>query len=163
MLFAQSQGSLMNYVTIPEIAIMDIEPNTADVILEFNAPSEPGAELLPIAGDTKWLNYTATRSIGATFKEITAQISNGTQIPGLTIELVISAYQGSGEGELGTTVGSVNLSPTAQTIIYGIGGCYTGTGNNYGHEIQYNARITDYTLFEVPASSSLDILFTIGN
>jgi len=161
--FAQTQAAHNNYITLPEIALLDIEPNTSDVILEFEAPSSPGEQLVSVEGSSKWINYTATQSIGGSHKNITAQVSSASNIPGLSVDLVVSSYQGGGKGELGSSVGRITLSTTAQTIINGIGGCYTRSGNNRGHKIDYSAEITDYSLFEVPSSASMEIIFTLTN
>lgn len=162
-LFAQSQVTHNNYFTIPEITLIDIEPNTSDIVLEFEAPSEPGDQLNSVQGDTKWINYTSTQSITGTYKEITAQISSETNIPGLTVILAVSSYNGRGEGDLGSSVGKIELSTTAQTIISGIGGCYTKSGKNNGHEIEYSAEISDYSSLEIPTNTSMDIIYTITN
>ncbi|MFC1784692.1 hypothetical protein ACFL0J_03570 [Candidatus Neomarinimicrobiota bacterium] len=73
-------------LTIPDILLLDIEPNTNDIILEFDVPLEAGNELTPKTGDTKWINYTAT--LGAP-KSITAHIESPFNIPGLNLELVV--------------------------------------------------------------------------
>ena len=161
--YSQAQAAHNNYITLPDIALLDIEPNTSDVILEFEAPSSPGDKLIAVDGSSKWINYTATQSIGGSQKEISAQISSSTNIPGLSVDLIVSSYQGGGKGDLGNSVGQITLSTTAQTIINGIGGCYTRSGNNSGHKIDYSAQITDYSLFEVPSSASMEIIFTITN
>lgn len=161
--FSQTQSMHNVYFNLPEIALLDIEPNTNSIILEFAAPTEPGNKLTPIAGDTKWINYSATLALAGTPKIITAQIASSTNISGFNIELVVSSYQGNGKGVLGTSVGSVNLSTTAQTIISGIGGCFTRNGANRGHEVQYNATIGDYSIFEIPTTPSMEIIYTISN
>jgi len=161
--YSQTQMTHNNYITIPEIALLDIEPNTSDIILEFEAPSEPGTQLVSVEGTTKWINYTCTQSIAGIPKEITAQIASSNAIPGLTIELAVSQYNGNGDGTLGTSLGTVNLTTTAQTIISGIGGCYTKTGVNSGHELEYRAIIDDYSIFEIPATPSMDIIYTFTN
>lgn len=161
--FAQTQSMHNVYFTLPEIALLDIEPNTNDIILEFDAPTEPGNKLTPVRGDTKWLNYTAALALGGTPKIITAQVLASTNIPGLTVELIISSYNGNGKGVFGTSVGTINLSTTAQTIISRIGGCFTNNGANNGHKIEYNASIDDYSVFEIPVTPSMDVIFTISN
>ncbi len=161
--FAQTQSMQNIYFTLPVIALLDIEPNTNDIILEFDAPSEPGNELTPVGGDTKWLNYTTTLARGGTPKNITAQVSASTNISGLTISIIISSYNGRGRGVFGTSVGTINLSTTAQTIISGIGGCFTNNGANNGHEIEYSASIDDYSVFELPVTRNMDVIYTISN
>ena len=49
-------------VTIPEIALLDIEPNMAPITLSMDAPDEGGLPLTISSNGTdnsKWLNYTS--------------------------------------------------------------------------------------------------------
>ncbi|MBU0528664.1 hypothetical protein KKF86_02785 [bacterium] len=163
LVYSQTESFNNVYFTIPEFALIDIEPNASDIIFSFDAPTEAGEQLESLSDNTKWLNYTSTVTIGGLLKNITAQITSSTIIPGLKIELLVSNYSGSGQGVLGTPVGAINLSTTAQTIITGIGGCFTNTGANSGHNLEYNVSINDYLVFEVPATPSIDIVFTISN
>ncbi len=160
--FSQSQDVHDLYFTIPEIALLDIEPNTSDVILTFDVPIEAGDQLEALSDDTKWINYTSTVTKSGPLKNITAQIIS-TQIPGFNLGLFVYNYSGSGEGVFGTPVGVIDLTTIAQTIISGIGGCYTNTGASSGHRLEYNASIDNYTVFELPATPNIDILFTISN
>ncbi len=161
--FSQTQTMHDLYFTIPEIAILDIEPNTNDIILDFNAPIEAGDQLEELSDNTKWLNYTSTVTKSGLLKNITAQIVSSIQIPGFKLELIVSNYSGGGMGVLGTPVGIIDLTTTAQTIITGIGGCYTNTGANSGHRLEYNASINDYSIFEISATPTIDIIYTISN
>jgi len=161
--FSQTQTMHDLYFTIPEIAILDIEPNTNDIILDFNAPIEAGDQLEELSDNTKWLNYTSTVTKGGLLRNITAQITSSIGIPGLKIELLVSKYTGGGKGVFGTPVGTIDLTTTAQTIITGIGGCYTNTGASSGHRLEYNASINDYSVFEIHVTPTLDIIFTISN
>ncbi len=160
--FSQTQTMHDLYFTIPEIAVLDIEPNTNEIILTFDAPIEAGDQLEALSDNTKWINYTSTVTKGGLLRNITAQISS-TQIPGFKLELLVSNYSGSGKGVFGTPVGAIDLTTTAQTIISGIGGCYTKTGASSGHRIEYSASINDYLVFEVPVTPIIDIIFTISN
>ena len=161
--YSQTESFNTVYFTIPEFALIDIEPNASDIIFSFDAPTEAGDPLESLSDNTKWLNYTSSVTRGGLLKNITAQIISSTIITGLKIELLVSNYIGSGRGALGTPVGTINLSTTAQTIITGIGGCFTNTGANSGHNLEYNVSINDYLVFEVPATPSIDIVFTISN
>jgi len=161
--YSQSQAIHNIYFTLPEIALLDIEPNTRNIIFEFKSPDEPGDKLTRVKGETKWLNYTSALSLGGSPKVITAHLENSKGIPGLTIELTVSKYSGNGRGVLGTPAGTIKLSSAAQKIIYGIGGCFTGDGTNRGHEIEYNAYIHDYSIFEIPTTTTMEVVFTITN
>ena len=161
--FSQTQATADIYFTVPEIALLDIEPNTSDIILNFEAPITAGEPLETTTDDSKWLNYTSTITTGGIPKNITAQITSETQIPGLKFELSASNYSGSGKGTLGSPAGKINLNTTAQAIISGIGGCHTNTGANSGHRLEYTASINDYSTFELPTIPSVDIIFTFSN
>lgn len=161
--FSQTQAIHNLYFTIPEIAILDIEPNTNDIILDFNAPIEAGDQLETLSDNTKWINYTSTVTKSGLLKNITAQIVSSIQIPGFKLELIVSNYSGGGRGVLGTPVGIIDLTTTAQTIITGIGGCYTNTGTSSGHRLEYKASINDYSIFEIPVTPTIDIIYTISN
>ncbi len=43
--FSQTQATADIYFTVPEIALLDIEPNTSDIILNFEAPITAGEPL----------------------------------------------------------------------------------------------------------------------
>ncbi len=161
--FSQTQSSANVYFTVPEIALLDIEPNTSDIIFNFNAPISAGEPLETLSDNSKWLNYTSAITSGGFPKNITAQITNSTLIPGLKLELVASSYSGGGVGIMGNPTGKINLNTTAQTIITGIGGCYTNTGANSGHNLEYTVSIADYSTFELPTVPSMDVVFTLSN
>lgn len=161
--FAQTQSSHNIYFTIPEIALLDIEPNTNDVILNFSGPTEAGDGLNTPVDQSKVLQYTSNITKGGSSRSIAAQISGGSMIPGLQIELAVASYSGTGEGDFGASVGSVELTSTAQTIITGVGGCYTNTNSSSGHSLEYSASISDYSVFEIPTQPSVDITFTISD
>ena len=160
--FSQTQDVHNLYFTIPEIALLDIEPNTYDVILTFDVPIEAGDKLEALSDNTKWINYTSAVTKSSPLKNITAQISS-TQLPGFKLELLVSNYNGRGKGVFGTPVGVIDLTTTAKVIISGIGGCYTNTGANSGHRLEYNASINDYSIFEISATQIIDVIFTISN
>lgn len=161
--FSQTQAVHNLYFTIPEIAILDIEPNTNDIILKFDAPADAGEKLKVQSDNSKWLNYTSTVTKSGILKIVTAQITSSTKMPGLQIELIVSKYSGGGEGVFGIPAGTTILTTTAQKIITGIGGCYTQTGGYSGHRLEYIASISDYSVFEIPATPDIEIIFTISN
>ena len=57
--FGQSSASHPICVTIPEIAILDIEPNNTAINLSLDAATESGAAVASRADASKWLNYTS--------------------------------------------------------------------------------------------------------
>lgn len=161
--FSQTQDVHNLYFTIPEIALLDIEPSTYDIILTFDSPIEAGDKLEALSDNTKWINYTSTVTKGGLLRNITAQITSSIGILGLKMELLVSSYRGGGKGVFGTSMGAIDLTTTAQTIITGIGGCYTKTGTSSGHNLEYNVSINDYSIFEISATPIIDVIFTISN
>ncbi len=151
--------------TIPEIAILDIEPNNASITLDVSPPTEAGDPAIIDAKGTnssKWLNYTSALSTGATNRSVSVQITNGTIPAGLQMKVQAAAYSGSGAGTHGNASGQITLSTTAQTIISGIGRCYTGDGDSNGHRLTYTLGIADYTNLSSTTGATIEVTYTIS-
>lgn len=152
--------------TIPEIAILDIAPNTSSISLSFNAPTEAG---LSISGDTdnsKWLNYTSCIASGGSNRSISVQTDIDVSSQGIKLKVLAAAASNDGSGTLGTPLSSaLTLSTTAQTLISGIGGCYTGN-NRKGHNLTYSiepANTSDYSKLTSDNTISVTVTYTITN
>ncbi len=142
---------------------MDIEPNNDVIALPVTAPTEAG---LPAQGKTdnsKWLNYTCCLQSGDADRSITVNIGSGSVPPGLKLSVIASAYSGTGNGTFGTSSGTITLSATAQTLISGIRGSYTGNGPNNGHQLTYNLEITDYSKLDFDNSNTIQVVYTIAD
>lgn len=138
-------------LTLPEIALMDIEPNNSTIKLEVEPPSNPGEEMeTNNAGDnSKWINYTCTTSPISSSKRITVEIIQGSVPAGMEVRLEASSFQGnSGIGNLGMSMGEIVLSHTPNTIISNIGGSHTGNKKNNGHNLNFSLHIVNYDLIE---------------
>ncbi len=140
---------------------MDIEPNNNLINLSLTAPSEAGASAQEVTNSSKWLNYSCCLKSGDTDRYITAAIGSGSVPAGLKLSVTASAYTGSGSGTTGTSSGTITLSSTAQTLISGIRGAYTGTGTNNGHQLTYKLEITDYSKLDFDNSTTIQLDFTI--
>lgn len=129
-------------ITIPEVAILDIEPAASkNITMSFTAPEEAGLPLIaPASNSSLWLNYS---SIIATTTDVrTVSVSLDALIPGVDINLTASAATGAGAGERGAPVGSpITLTTTDQAIITGIGSAYTGDGTSNGHNLTYTLDV----------------------
>lgn len=150
-------------LTVPEIALLDIEPDNSALNLGFNIPTEAG---LPIASsiggaNTKWINYTNSINPLVSGRSIEVQISSNTLPPGIEIIMEISAYSGNGGGEFGISSGLITLSTAPQTCIYNIGGSYTGNGVTNGHQLSYSLGISDYDLLDAHQSTIIELTFTL--
>lgn len=149
--------------TIPEIAMVDIEPDNSSLNLSFIAPSEAGMPIIVsnTGANTKWVNYTSSISPFVSSRSIEVQVNNGAIPDGVEILLDVSSYSGGGGGVLGISSGTVTLSTAPQICIDNIGGCYTGNGSNNGHQLTYSIGITDYDALDANQSTVIEIMFTL--
>lgn len=143
-------------------ALLDIE-SEGDNSLEFNItpPTEAGNSLnLNYEADKiLWLNYTSL--IENSTRSIKAKIDGGILPDGIYLKVRASSYSGRGEGSLGESVGEIELSAMDQTIITGVGNCYTGDGVNNGHSLSFSLKVDDFEKLALINSSSITILYTI--
>ncbi len=155
-----SDKHLVNF-SIPEISILDFEPNNLPIQFEFKPSVEAGGALqITSPEQTKWLNYTCGLNRESSPRNIYMQVANGELPEGVTLELTVGNAVG-GRGMLGTPVGSVLLTEHAQLIITGIGGSYTGNGVNFGYPINYKVAISDYSKLIESSASNIQIMVTI--
>lgn len=161
LLYAQTIGSKNVSLNLSEVALLDIEPNTNNISFNFTAPTEAGMPISnPTANTTKWLNYTSAKATTTANRTVSAQIDQ--IIPGIAIKLQAGSATGGG-GTLGTTTGQKTLTTSAQTIINGIGGAFTGNGANHGHQLTISATITNYTQLVQTNNKTIIITYTISN
>ena len=166
---ASAQTSTDNHdvgLTIPEIALLDIEPDYTTITLSLDPPTEAGLPLTVATAGTnssKWLNYSSSLAPGSTARTVTAQVTSGTLPAGVNLRVQAGTYAGNGAGTLGTPVGLVTLGATAKTIISGIGGCYTGDGSSKGHRLTYSVAIGTYSALNFSQGTNLQITYTISD
>ncbi|MCP9767883.1 hypothetical protein EGI22_08160 [Lacihabitans sp. LS3-19] len=155
-----ASGSVGVNLTLPEIALLDIEPNNSAVSLALKAPNEAGS-FVKTASNTnaKWLNYTSAVRQGQ-FRNVTVQIEYGSVPPGTKISLSANSPSGGG-GTLGTSNGTIALSYTPQKIINLIGGAYTGNGANSGHALSYTLEVTQVADLDFNSSGTLGLIYTL--
>jgi hypothetical protein len=79
---------------------------------------------------------TATRKITA---KLSAAVPAGVK---LTVTPT-TPVAGTNTGTLGSAVGAVDLTTDEQSVITGIGSCYTGDGANNGSNLQYSLSLKD--------------------
>ena len=153
--------------TLPQVAILDIEPETnSNVVFSMSPASEPGA--LPIINKTSneelWLNYSSSHSNSQGARSVIAQITEGSLPDGIVLKLNASNYKGfKGNGSFGRSSGEVSLSSQPQTIIHSVGNCYTGDGVGNGHLLDFSLEISDYAQLNTIGETSLTILYTISD
>ncbi|WP_415329223.1 hypothetical protein [Chryseobacterium sp. MMS23-Vi53] len=158
-IFSQTTGNRSVAVTLPVVTLMDIEP-TGAISLNYTAPTEAGNSVTaPSANTTKWINYTSAIASGGLTRRITASINQ--VIPGVDIKIQAAAASGSGGGTLGTPTAQVTLTTTAQTIISGIGGAFTGNGANNGHRLTITLTTNTYANLSARTNTPVVITYTI--
>jgi hypothetical protein len=158
----QDQHDVM--FTIPEIALLDIEPTSSTITLTLEAPIAGGAPVTVSTDGTdnsKWLNYSSSVSPSATTRNISAHITSGSVPSGISLKLQASAYTGIGAGVLGTPIGLITLNNSPQNIITGIGGAYTGDGSTNGHQLTFTLSLENYGLLDNDNSTTIEVTFTI--
>lgn len=147
-------------LTLPEVALLDIEPNNSAVAIHLQAPTTAGEFIKKAENlNAKWLNYTSAVGTGKN-RNITVQIEYGG-VPSGTKIGVMAAYASSGSGAIGSSNGWITLSDTPQRIINSIGGAFTGNGANAGHALSYYLEVTEVGSLNYEASGSLGLVFTL--
>lgn len=157
--FSQTTGSRNIAVTLPVVTLMDIEPSGA-ISLNYTAPTEAGnAITAPAANTSKWINYTSAIAPSGLSRRITASVNQ--TIPGIDIKIQAATASGSGGGTLGIPSAQITLTTTAQTIISGIGGAFTGNGSNNGHQLTITLITNNYSSLNSRLNTPVIITYTI--
>lgn len=145
-LYAQADGTTATHnitVTIPEVALVDLEGGTA-VTLAFPTPTEAGAafDVSTVTNNSLWLNYSSiVASAGETSRIVKVKLGS-KQTNGLDVRL-LAAAQAGGTGTTGTPSAMLTLTTSDQDLISAIGSCYTGNGTSSGHQLTYSLNIND--------------------
>lgn len=157
--FAQTTASVGVSISLPSIALLDVEPNNSGFNLNLTAPTEAGNPLTTTAtNNTKWLNFTSAVATGTT-RKISVQLS-GSLPNGINLKLVTANYAGTGAGTLGNAVTTLYLSSTQQTVVNNIGGAFTGNGSGNGYNLTYSVEIANYSLLR-NQTAPVSILYTL--
>jgi len=161
-LYGQQSARHPVCLVIPEIAIVDIEPNNTAINLQFKAPLEGGKAIsADEVNENKWLNYTSAITRTGSNRRITAQIANGSLPEGVELRLKANNYTGSGKGTHGQSSGQISLNSTPKTIINNIGRAFTGNGVGNGHQLTYSLAISDYKKLDATEQVEVMVIFTI--
>jgi len=157
-------------ITVPEIALLDIEPTASkNITLGYTSPTEAGEPIIPGAANTSlWLNYSSIKSTADPLRTVSVKLS--AVIPGVDIKVTAAAATGTGGGTLGLPSSTaLILTASDQTIISGIGSAYTGNGANNGHNLTYVlssggiGAIANYADLEAASSTTITVTYTISD
>lgn len=161
---AQSQASLMFNLNLPDIALIDVEPKeNNNITLSVPPPvrAGEGLDVSLVRNEELWINYTTSRRSNGAYRSV--QVAMDGIVPaGMRIKLSASARAaGKGGGVFGSPGGSLTLGSSPQTLISGIGGCFTGNGVNSGHQLVFTLEVTDYALIEQVQDANLLLTYTL--
>lgn len=151
-------------VQFPSIVLLDIEPGDHTVNLEISTPNEAGNPVTigsQATDNTLWMNYTSALTAASASRSVTVQLMSGTVPSGLRLRVQAAAFSGTGAGTFGTPGGIINISGTAQNLMTGIRGAYTGNGANTGHRLTYSLQIQNYGQLAGIQTGDLTIAYTI--
>ncbi|WP_435356568.1 hypothetical protein [Emticicia sp. SJ17W-69] len=155
-------------INIPEVALLDMESFVSKNLNFFLiAPTEAGKQITAPGNSTSiWLNYSSiVTASGADATRLVSVKANLT-IPGIDIKVTAGADAGAGAGTKGTPVASaVTLTTADQTIISGIGSCWTDTGINKGHQLTYAVGLASAATYSSLFSgiTSVTITYTLSD
>lgn len=157
-------------ITIPEVALVDIEPAAnKNITLGFTAPTEAGLPVVTSGTDnTLWLNYSSIKSATDATRNVSVRLD--ALVPGIDIRVTAATATGAGGGTLGVPSAQLTLSAADQTLISGIGSAYTGDGANNGHNLTYDlapgtgtGTVAAYADLEATTTAVATVTYTISD
>lgn len=111
-----------------------------NITLSIAAPGTGGQQPADDTDATCYLQYTATVPSAQT-RTITVAWGGADSAPaGCSLRVTATPSGTAGEG---STAGQRTISSSAQTVVTGIGSCYTGTGGTDGANLSYVLTVTD--------------------
>lgn len=166
--FAQwEEGELNVSISIPPVALIDIEPAIENSIHFSIVPSaESGASpqvRKTSSGESLWINYSSALQNAQSRRSIVAEISEGILPEGISLNVEASGFRGKGKGQLGHPTGKVSLTNQPQAIITGVGNCFTGDGQNNGHLLTFSIEVSDYAKISTADEVAFTILYTLSD
>lgn len=155
-------------IAVNSICILTTNTSPSPVSMTLST-SIAGSPISPATNSNMYLKVTSIVAAGTTCK-ITAIITNGTVPTGTILKLVsASGTTTNSQGTLGSAISTpITLNKTSdQTIINGIGSCYTGTNTTDGYNLTFTWQPdrTTYYLINAPSSgsTSVTVKFTIAS
>lgn len=148
-------------IVIKSIFIIRTLPATT-ITMNMTVP-QAGQSVASVVNATTYLQLTSIAPSDET-RKVSTIISTGTKPRGTTLTLAVSPCT-TGVGTLGNTYTIVLTTTSSQTIIDGIGSCYTGTATANGYLMTYTwaADIPNYSLINATSGSNpLTITHTIS-
>lgn len=162
--FAQNISSADVSFSIPEVALIDIEPSVNNTInFEVVAPPESGDE--PVVSNSTnedlWLNYTSAQAHVGSGRSISAMLSENVP-DGISLYVRASKYSGIGDGvKAGKQTKAKKLTQNPVTIVRNIKNFYTGNGVGNGHQLTFTMEITDIEAINSTSNANFVVTYTL--
>jgi hypothetical protein len=155
-------------ISVNGLNMLSINTSPSPVSMTLST-SIAGSPISPATNSNMYLKVTSIVATGST-RKITAMISSGSIPTGTILKLVSAACASiNSVGSVGSPIATaVTLNKTAsQTIIDGIGSCYTGTSTTDGYNLTFTWQPdnTKYYLITAPTngSTTVTITFTLAS
>lgn len=153
-----SQRSSSFTITIQPASVIRIVPGTITLSL---TPLVAGGPVTNDVDNSSYLRVTSIVSGNNSNKKVQANITMGSVPSGTVLKLAATKCI-TGSGTFGTA-SSITLNNTAQTIITGIGSCYTGDGPLEGYNLTYRWELnTGNTVNLIAGTTVVSITYTIS-
>jgi len=162
--FSQNEsGSINVRFSIPEVAVISVEPNYNNIEFSVSASADPGGEPVveQVSGESVWINYSSAIRKNGNKRSINAQLTDNSLPDGISFYIEASAASLFGSVNQGISTGKVKITKEPRPIISGIGSCFTGDGVYMGHELRYFVEITDFKKIESKADQVFTVMYTI--
>ena len=155
---AQTDTMVINATVSP---VLSVHATGVPSGLSLQSPSTGGAVPAGGADSSTYLLYTSSVASAGTHR---VTVALGAPLPtGVTLKLQASAPAGDKVGTVGTPSAALTLSTTAQSLITGIGACYTGTSAGDGAQLSYHLAVATWASYKAFTASNTTITFTMTN
>lgn len=152
-------------ISIPEVAILDIEGNGGNSITlspTFSGEAGDGLDFGTVYNNDLWLNYTSILPNEGTSRIISVQVDNISLLKKMKLNL--AATSPTGMGILGTMhkKKSFQLKEIGTDFITGIGNAYTLDGVGNGIQLTYSLDFKNIDFNGLTAfSNTITVTYTI--
>ena len=153
-------------ITIPSLALVDIETatSTTSISISLAVPTEAGDGLSDGTNSDLWLNYSSIKTPSIPTRTVTVNL--GTATTGFDLKVAAAAAASGYVGTIGSPTSELNLTTSSQTLISGIGSCYTVSGPSKGHHLTYTVTPqlgSNYGNIEAQTATPITVTYTISN
>lgn len=147
---------------MPEVLL--VKSNAAQINLTLS-PQEAGLAVQPSLSDSTARVLISSVVSGVQTRTLNASVTSGTVPPGTYLKLIALTPNGSFVGTAGTLGAEVELGAVAQTIVSGIGTCYSGTAADDGYGLKYTfgipAATGSYASIRATAGTAVTVTLTL--